>query len=222
MTNNPVIRNIPANPPPSADPPSSGYPPPRGGPPPQPGQEEGAGAPPTPNATRLGRGLAALRIFVGVILLANGLAKVFSFAQVRIGPYAANLIDRDSIKFILDFEVNQNPANGGPGTRVPLLSSLANDVLLPNIGVLGWLIAIFELVVGLMLILGLVSRGAGLLALLHGLGLALLYFSSDRWLFEQPHDYVPAAILALVPSGLVWGLDGRLPFKRARQGRWPF
>jgi len=166
--------------------------------------------------------MAALRIFVGVILFANGLAKVFSFAEVKIGPYAANLIDRDSIKFILDFEVNKNPANGGPGTRLPLLPSLVNNVLLPNIGLVGWLIAIFEVVVGLMLILGLVSRGAGLLALFHGLGLALIYFSSDRWLFEQPLGYVPAAILALVPAGLVWGLDGRLPFERARQGRWPF
>lgn len=157
-----------------------------------------------------------------MILLANGLAKVFSFAQVRIGPYAANLIDRDAVGFILDFEVNKNPANGGPGSELPLLPSAVNEVLLPNIGVVAWLIAIFELAVGLMLVLGLVSRGAALLALFHGLGLALLYFSSDRWLFEQPHDYVPAAILACVPTGLVWGLDGRLPLERARQGRWPF
>jgi len=211
VTGNPVIKNIPANPAPQANPSSSGYPPP----PPQ----ESA---PTPNATRLGRALAALRIFVGVILFANGLAKVFGFAQIKIGAFAANLIDRDSVKFILDFEVNKNPANGGPGTRLPLLPSLVNDILLPNIDVFSWLLAIFELVVGLLLIVGLVSRGAGLLALLYSLGLALIYFSSDRFLFEQPHEYVPAAILALVPSGLVWGLDRRLPLERARQGRWPF
>jgi uncharacterized membrane protein YphA (DoxX/SURF4 family) len=150
------------------------------------------------------------------------LAKVIGFAQVKIGPYAANLIDRDAVRFILDNEVNKNPANGGPGTELPLLSRLVNDVLLPNVGAVGWLIAIFEVVVGLLLVVGLISRGAALLALFHGLGLAVLYFSSDRWLFEQPLDYVPAAILALVPSGLVWGLDGRLPSERARQGRWPF
>ncbi len=34
-------------------------------------------------------------------------------------------------------------------------------------------------------------------------------------MFEQPHEYVPMIILALVPSGRVWGLDGVLLRRRA-------
>lgn len=198
MPGNP-IKNIPPSPPPSAtaSPPAAQRTPVA-----------------TPDATRLGRGLAALRIFVGVIFLANGLAKFLGIAQIKIGPYKANLIDRSAVKVILESE--------GKKAELPLVGRFINNVLLPNVGALGWLIAIFEVGVGLLLVLGLISRGAALLALFHGLGLAVLYFSSDRWLFEQPFDYVPAAILALVPSGLVWGLDGRLPIERARQGRWPF
>lgn len=175
-----------------------------------------------PNRGRLARGLAALRIFFGLIFLLNGLAKLFNFAEVTIGPYQANLINREAVKFILDFEVNQNPANGGPGTKVPLLPSLVNDVMLPNIELFSWLVTFAELGVGLALVLGLASRAAALVGLGQQLFLAVVYASGNRWLFEQPHEYVPLVILALVPAGRVWGLDGRLGLERARRGRWPF
>ncbi len=174
------------------------------------------------DAGRLAKALAVLRIFVGSIFLLNGLAKLFGWSTVKIGPYVANLIDRDAVSFILDFEVNQNPAGGEPGTLLPGLGSLVNDVLLPNIEVFAWLVTIVELVVGFLLVLGLLSRGAALVALGQVLFLALVYFSSNRWLFEQPHEYVPAAILAVVSSGYVWGLDGRLNLDRAQRRRWPF
>jgi uncharacterized membrane protein YphA (DoxX/SURF4 family) len=174
------------------------------------------------DAGRLAKALAVLRIFVGSIFLLNGLAKLFGWSTVKIGPYVANLIDRDAVGFILDFEVNRNPAGGEPGTLLPGLGALVNDVLLPNIEVFAWLVTIVELVVGLLLVLGLLSRGAALVALGQFLFLALVYFSSNRWLFEQPHEYVPAAILAVVSSGYAWGLDGRLNLDRAKRRRWPF
>ncbi|MGI9119034.1 MAG: DUF417 family protein [Acidimicrobiales bacterium] len=174
------------------------------------------------DAGRLAKGLAVLRIFVGSIFLLNGLAKLFGWSAVKIGPYVVNLIDRPAIGFILDFEVNQNPAGGEPGTLLPGLAPLVNNLLLPNIEVFAWLVTVLEVVVGLLLVLGLFSRGAALVALGQVLFLALVYVSSNRWLFEQPHEYVPAAILAVVSSGYVWGLDGRLGLGRARQRRWPF
>ncbi|MCA1708994.1 MAG: hypothetical protein LC808_39255, partial [Actinobacteria bacterium] len=85
-----------------------------------------------------------------------------------------------------------------------------------------WLITGAEVVVGLLLLLGVAARGAALVALGQQAFLALLYASSNRWLFEQPHEYVPLIILVLVPAGRVWGLDGRLPWSRARAGRFPF
>ncbi|MGH9225456.1 MAG: hypothetical protein ACRD2W_17115, partial [Acidimicrobiales bacterium] len=68
---------------------------------------------------RLAQGLAALRIFAGAILFANGVAKLAGITTITVGPYMVNLIDREATRFILRFEGLENPANGGPGTRVP-------------------------------------------------------------------------------------------------------
>jgi uncharacterized membrane protein YphA (DoxX/SURF4 family) len=164
----------------------------------------------------LGRGLAAFRIFLGLILLSNGLAKLLSFRNVEVGPYRGFLIDRDEARQILDFEVNQR----GGGTDVPGLPALVNDVMLPSWDVLQWLVTALEVGAGAALVLGIASRGAALLALGQQLFLQLVYLSSGRWMWEQPHEWVPLLILALVPAGRVWGLDRRLAATRA--GRWPF
>jgi uncharacterized membrane protein YphA (DoxX/SURF4 family) len=168
----------------------------------------------------LGRGLAAFRIFAGLVLFANGLAKLLDFRTIELGPYKATLIDRAEARRILDFEVNRR---GGDGTDVPLLKDLVNDVMLPSWDVLQWLVTALELGAGAALVLGLASRLAALAALGQQLFLALVYASSARWMFEQPHEYVPLAILALVPAGRVWGLDGRLLHRGSRRfDRWPF
>ena len=164
----------------------------------------------------LARGLAALRIFFGLILLANGLAKLLDFRNVEIGPYRSFLIDRAEARSILDFETNRR---GGDGTDVPGLKALVNDVILPNYDVLQWVLTFVEVGAGLALVVGLASRGAALFALGQQLFLQLVYLSSSRWMFEQPHEWVPLLILTLVPAGRTWGLDARF----ARRGRgFPF
>ncbi len=160
-----------------------------------------------------GRGIAVLRIFFGLILFSNGLAKLFEFRTVEIGPYSAFLINRDEARGILDFEVNQR----GGGTDVPLISSIVNDIVLPNWDLFQWLVTALELGAGAALILGLASRGAALAALGMQLFLALVYLSSGRWMWEQPHEWVPLVILALVPAGRTWGFD-----KRFVNRGWPF
>jgi uncharacterized membrane protein YphA (DoxX/SURF4 family) len=160
----------------------------------------------------LGRGLAAFRIFFGLILLSNGLAKLFSFRNIDVGPYRSFLIDRPEARGILDFEVNQR----GGGTDVPGLSALVNDVVLPSWDVFQWLVTALEVGAGAALVLGIASRGAALLALGQQLFLQLVYLSSGRWMWEQPHEWVPLVILALIPAGRVWGFDRRFG------GRWPF
>jgi uncharacterized membrane protein YphA (DoxX/SURF4 family) len=159
------------------------------------------------------RGIAALRIFFGLILFSNGLAKLFSFRTVEIGPYSAFLINRDEARAILDFEVNRR----GGGTEVPLIPAIVNDIVLPNWDLMQWLVTALELGAGAALIVGIASRGAALAALGMQLFLALVYLSSGRWMWEQPHEWVPLAILALVPAGRTWGLDTRF----ARRG-WPY
>ncbi len=175
--------------------------------------EDPAG-PPLLDATRLGQALAAIRIFVGVILFANGVAKLFEFTDVRVGGYEAILIDKDLARAIL---VDESRI-----TEFPLIPTIANDVLVANWGVFQWLITAMELGVGAMLIVGIATRGAALLDLGQQLFLAALYFSSERWVFEQPHEYIPLIVLAIVPSGRVWGLDGRLIARRPALRRWPF
>jgi len=167
----------------------------------------------------MARGLAAIRIFFGLILFSNGLAKLLSFTEVSIGPYKASLIDRPEARSILEFEVNERAG----GTDLPLLKSVVNDVILENWGLFQWLTTALELGAGLALILGIASRGAALAALGQQLFLQLVYFSSGRFMWEQPHEWVPLVILALVPSGRVWGLDARLAGRGMRRfDHWPF
>jgi uncharacterized membrane protein YphA (DoxX/SURF4 family) len=171
-------------------------------------------------SSAVGRGLAAFRIYAGLVLFANGLAKLFDFREIDVGPYEAFLIDRVEARSILDFEVNRR---GGDGTDVPLLKDLVNEVFLEYWDVFQWLVTALELGAGAALIVGLASRAAALLAFGQQFFLALVYASSGRWLFEQPHEWVPLLILALVPAGRVWGLDGRIVHRGVgRFDRWPF
>jgi uncharacterized membrane protein YphA (DoxX/SURF4 family) len=166
----------------------------------------------------LGRGLAALRIFMGVVFFANGLAKLTDVRNIELGWYRGFLIVRNEARNILRFEVNERD---GDGTRVPFLKEIVNDIILANWDIFQWLVTFTELGVGLLLIIGLVSRGTALIGLLFQLFLALVYMSSNRWMFEQPHEYVPLVILAIVPSGYYWGLDRLVARRWAAAGRWP-
>ena len=177
--------------------------------------------PPAPlvSTTTLGRGMAALRIFAGIILFANGWAKLTGERNIDVGWYRGFLIVRNEARNILQFEVNER---GETGTRVPGLKDLVNDHILPNWDVYQWVVTWTELGVGFLLIVGLASRGAALAALLfHGF-LAVVYLSSNRWMFEQPHEYIPVLILAIVPSGRYWGIDGLLLRRSPALRRWPF
>ena len=167
----------------------------------------------------LGRGLAALRIFFGIILFSNGLAKLLEFREIELGPYRSFLIHKAEARRILEFETNMR----GGGTDVPLLPELVNDVILPGWDVFQWLVTALELGAGAALILGIATRGAALAALGQQLFLQLVYLSSGRWAFEQPHEWVPLLVFALVPAGRVWGFDRRLVHRGLRRfDGWPF
>jgi uncharacterized membrane protein YphA (DoxX/SURF4 family) len=171
------------------------------------------------------RGMAVLRIFFGLILFMNGLAKLDSdLGRIDIGWYHANLITQDGARRILNFEVNDREIRDGAprGTQVPGLQWVANDVILEHWDIFRWLITFTEVIVGALLILGLATRLSGLIALLFQLFLAAVYFSSNRWMFEQPHEYVPLIILALVPAGRMWGLDRLIIRRKPELMRWPF
>lgn len=168
----------------------------------------------------IGRGLAAVRIFFGVILLANGIAKLFEFRRVAVGDWWITfLIDRASARSILDSLANKDR----PRTeQLPGLKWIANEVVLDNWDWFQWVLTATEVGVGLLLIVGLASRGAALAGFGFQFFLALYYLPTNKWSFEQPHEYVPLLILALVPAGRVWGLDAVLTRRRPALRRWPF
>ena len=171
------------------------------------------------------KGIAVIRIFFGIILLANGLAKLEpSLGRIDLGPYHANLITRDGARNILNFEVNERRIREGApqGTQVPGLKPFVNNVVLANWGFFQWVVVLVEVGAGLLLVLGLATRGAALVGLGQQLFLALIYVSSNRWMFEQPHEYVPLIVLAIVPAGRVWGLDTWLLRRNPSLQRWPF
>ncbi|MGH2559489.1 MAG: DoxX family protein [Thermomicrobiales bacterium] len=166
-----------------------------------------------------GRGMAVLRIFFGAILLANGFAKILERTRIDVGWYRGNLVGRAGAGNILDFEVNRRDDRG---TLVPGLKDLVNDVILPHWNIFEWVVTALETGVGALLILGLASRLAALIGLSQMLFLAAVYFSSNRWMFEQPHEYVPLIILSLVPAGRIWGVDGDIIRRYPALRRWPF
>ena len=166
-----------------------------------------------PGFTRaVARGLAVIRVLMGVTFLSNGLAKLFGIHEIHIGWYHANLINRDDARFILDAEVNHNAR-----ARVWLVGRITNDLVLPHWNVFQWGLTVVEIVAGGLLVVGLWSRLGALLALGPAVFLFFVYFANDRWLPEQPLEVVPLIVLAIIPSGRVWGLDGRL----GRPSRWP-
>jgi uncharacterized membrane protein YphA (DoxX/SURF4 family) len=179
-----------------------------------------AAEPVLPSARTLGKALAVLRIFMGVVLFANGVAKLVGFRRIQVGPYVANLIDRGSARAILE--------NGLPGGKYESIPGLrpVMQLMVDNWGVVGWALTATELVVGGLLIVGALTRLVALIGLGQALFLALVFATRNRWAFEAPHEYVPLIILAIVPSGRVWGLDGRLlRARRTPAGElrgWPF
>src|SRR5665811_455358 len=91
--------------------------------------------------TAMGRGLAVLRIFFGIIFLANGLAKLTGERNIDIGWYRGFLIVRNEARSILNFETNQRVEGGTP---VPFVQNIVNDFLLPNWDIFQWVVTYTE------------------------------------------------------------------------------
>jgi len=169
-------------------------------------------APPLVTARALAGGLAALRIFFGLIWVSNGLAKLFNFVSVDLGFFSFTLVNRDSARGIA----------GGAAEKTYLapLRLFYQDVVLPNWGVFGIFLTAAELTVGLALLFGVASRLAAVGGLLLIGPIYLMLVHTGLYLWEYPLDLVPMVILAIVPSGRYLGYDRRLAPRFG--GRWPF
>jgi len=163
---------------------------------------------------RIAKGLAAFRVFVGLVWLGNALAKVVNHGSYDLGVVSFSLISRDTARGLLE------SYTGPESHAIAPLKTVYRDLVLANWGFFQWLLTAAELAIGISLVVGIASRLGPLLALALIFPLWIMVIDNGRYLFEWPLDIVPLAILAAVPAGRVWGQDRRLA---ARFGdRWPF
>jgi uncharacterized membrane protein YphA (DoxX/SURF4 family) len=163
-----------------------------------------------------GRAMAALRVYFGLVYLHNGIAKLLPavdglWPDSPLGFVIQATGDR-SAQSILQFEVVTQPHPVGP------YRDLVENVVLPNFGVFVAGIGVLETVVGLLLILGLMTPLAAILAAGMALHLQFATLWNDKWLYEYSLEWLPLLCLAAFRAGRWHGLDERFAQTRAR---WP-
>ena len=160
-----------------------------------------------------GLSIAALRGYFGLVYLSNGLAK---FAPGMANSPFGFLIDSEGARGILTYEVLAGGARQ-EGHPFGLYRSLVEGLILPNWQIFGPLVALAEVGVGLLLVIGLLTP----IAALGGAGLALhLQFATlfnNKWLFEYSIQWLPLIVLAVLRAGRWYGADALLA---ARWPRW--
>ncbi len=147
-------------------------------------------------------GLIILRTFIGIVYLTNGLAKLFEFTSISIGPWNSYLIDRAGAEGI-----QRANSSSSPGFLHDLGLTIANHFSLVQ-----WPLTLGELAVGVGMILGVFSRSAAVLGLLMSLGAFIFTLGANGWTFD--YLFEPAIFLVLVFAP---GLPS--PVGRLRRGR---
>jgi thiosulfate dehydrogenase (quinone) large subunit len=142
--------------------------------------------------------LAILRVYLGVAFLLSALPK----------------LERDPEPELIGFL--QVTLERAP----PFYQEFVRSIMLPNAGAFAEVIAWGELVVGVTLILGVLTRFSAALALL----LAMNYLFARGARFWSPsYDAACAAIsvaLIIGAAGRTWGVDALLAKRRARSMFW--
>ena len=166
------------------------------------------------NGRWFGRAMASLRIFFGLVYLHNGLAKILPavpglWPDTPIG-FVINSEGSRSARSILEYEVvkQQHP--------IEPYRSFIEHVVLPNFGAFGFSIGILETAVGIMLVLGLLTPIAALVAAGMALHLQFATLWNDKWVYEYSVEWVPLLCLAAFRAGRWHGLDAHLSRTRSR------
>lgn len=161
-----------------------------------------------------GWAMAALRVFFGVVFLHNGLAKILPaipglWPDTALG-FVINAEGGRSAESIIRYEVitQQHP--------VEPYRAFVEQVVLPNFGFFGFSIGLVETVVGILLILGLFTPIAALVAAGMVLHLQFATLWNDKWIYEYSVEWVPLLCLAVFRAGRWHGLDARIALTRHR------
>jgi len=155
----------------------------------------------------------ALRVFMGLVFLSNGLAKATDVGNYDWGFISFNLITSGTAQAIA----------GGAAAQTYLtpLAAFYQGVVLPNWAFFGPFLTVVEIAIGLGLLLGVATRLAAVGGLLLLTPIWLMLLRSGGYLWEYPsEDIVPLVLLAIVPAGRVGGLDRVLAPRFGH--RWPF
>ena len=162
------------------------------------------------------RAMATLRIFFGIVFLHNGLAKLL--------PVVPNLWPDTPIGFVIQatgersaFSIIQFEVVAQHHPIEPYRAVIENLVL-PNFGAFVFGLGLLETAVGLLLIVGLVTPVAALLAAGMVLHLQFATLWNDKWVYEYSVEWLPLLCLAAFRAGRWKGLDARLVASRRR---WP-
>ncbi len=163
-----------------------------------------------------GRAVAALRIYFGVVFLHNGIAKLLPavpglWPDTPIG-FVINAEGNRSARSILEFEVISNAHPIEP------YRALVEGVILPNFGPFVFMVGSLETLVGILLIAGLLTPLAALIAAGMVLHLQFATLWNDKWIYEYSVEWVPLLCIAAIRAGRWHGLDARFAATRAR---WP-
>jgi uncharacterized membrane protein YphA (DoxX/SURF4 family) len=148
-------------------------------------------------ATRHDLAIAVLRGLFGLVFLANGAAKLLPGSWMTPFGY---LIGGENALATLRAALASHPVGPYRSFMESFVDSWPSVVLA---------LAGFELVVGLLLIVGLAARWAALAAGLYALQLHWLTLFSGGWLFTYPLLWLPLFVLAVLDAGRAYGLDGR-------------
>jgi thiosulfate dehydrogenase [quinone] large subunit len=141
--------------------------------------------------------LVAVRTFLGLVYFTDGLSKLFGFDHFTLGPWSQYLITQSGAKAALAYDIR----NAG----IPIANDFARNFVLPNWGVIGWIVTAGELAVGLGLLLGLLGRTAALGGFLMAFMLFIWDLGAGGWTWDYLYDPVLLGILMLTPG--LPGLD---------------
>jgi thiosulfate dehydrogenase (quinone) large subunit len=142
--------------------------------------------------------LAILRVYLGVAFLLSALPK----------------FERDPGPELIGFlQVTLERAH-------PFYQEFVRSIMLPNAGAFAAVIAWGELVVGVTLILGVLTRFSAGFALVLSMN---FLFARGAWFWSPSYDAACAAIsvaLIIGAAGRTWGLDALLAKRRPRSVFW--
>lgn len=98
---------------------------------------------------------------------------------------------------------------------IPLQASLVDQIVLPNIGVFGPLVYFIEVLIGVSLMLGFMTRIGALLGLLMVINLWVgLYSAPNEWPWTYGYLMIIQGLFVIDPPGRCLGLDTRRPGSR--------